>query len=73
MRYYRSYKEKRSKIVGKIIIGIDPGKARYHAVIVNTAGIPTGKTFSFSVNYDGFRKKLCGDFYSTFFPAVFKK
>jgi len=58
MRYYRSYKEKRSKIVGKIIIGIDPGNARHHAVIINATGIPTGKTFSFSVSYNGFRKRL---------------
>jgi len=58
MKSYRSYQEKRSNVVDKIIIGIDPGKARHHAVIINANGIPTGKTFSFSVSYDGFRKKL---------------
>lgn len=58
MRSYRSYQEKRSKAADKIIIGIDPGKTRHHAVIINATGIPTGKAFSFSVNYDGFRKRL---------------
>lgn len=58
MKSYRSYQDKRSKVFGKIVIGIDPGKDRHHAVIVDANGIPTGKTFSFSVNYDGFRKRL---------------
>jgi len=58
MRSYRSYQEKRSGVVGKVIIGIDPGKARHHAVIINATGIPIGKTFSFSVSYNEFRKKL---------------
>ena len=58
MRSYRSYQEKRSKIKGKTIIGIDPGKSKHQVVIIDATGIPTGKTFSFSVNYEGFRKKL---------------
>lgn len=58
MRSYRSYQEKRSKAADKTIIGIDPGKSKHQAVIIDTTGIPTGKTFSFSVNYEGFRKKL---------------
>jgi transposase len=58
MKSYRSYQEKRSKVAGKMIIGIDPGKSRHQAVIIDASGIPTGKSFSFSVSYDGFRKKL---------------
>ena len=58
MKSYRSYQEKRTKIMGKIIIGIDPGKYRHQAVIIDANGIPIGKTFSFSVSYEGFRKKL---------------
>lgn len=58
MRSYRSYQEKRSKINGKIIVGIDPGKARHHAVIIDADGLPVGKQFSFSVSNDGFRIKL---------------
>ena len=58
MKSYRSYQDKRSNVFGKMIIGIDPGKGRHQAVIIDSAGIPTGKSFSFSVSYDGFRKKL---------------
>ncbi|NQV18862.1 MAG: IS110 family transposase [Armatimonadetes bacterium] len=58
MRYYRSYQEKRAQFTGKTIIGIDPGKDRHHAVIIDANGIPIGKTFSFSVSYQGFRKRL---------------
>ena len=58
MRYYRSYQEKRAKVTSKTIIGIDPGKDRHHAVIIDANSIPLGKTFSFSVSYQGFRKRL---------------
>ena len=61
MKSYRSYQEKRTKIMGKIIIGIDPGKYRHQAVIIDANGIPIGKTFSFSVSYEGFRKRLWED------------
>ena len=58
MKTYRSYQEKRRKTTDKIIIGIDPGKSQHQAVIIDAGGIPTGKTFSFAVSYEGFRKKL---------------
>ena len=49
MRSYRSYQNKRTRIAGKTIIGIDPGKIKHQAVIVDKTGIPVEKTFSFSV------------------------
>ncbi|MEA1897684.1 MAG: IS110 family transposase [Bacteroidota bacterium] len=58
MRSYRAYQERRSNVSGKTIIGIDPGKSRHQAVIIDTTGIPVGKTFSFSVNHKGYHEKL---------------
>ena len=58
MRSYRSYQKKRGKAAEKTIIGIDPGKSRHQAVIIDANGIPTGKTFSFAVNYKGYYEKL---------------
>ena len=51
MRSYRSYQERRTIIAGKTIIGIDPGKTKHQAVIIDKTGIPVEKTFSFSVCY----------------------
>ena len=58
MRSYLSYQAKRSSVTDKTIIGIDPGKSRHQAVIIDANGIPKGKTFSFSVNYKGYHEKL---------------
>ena len=58
MRSYRSYQAKRSNVEDKTIIGIDPGKSRHQAVIIDTSGIPIGKTFSFAVNHQGYHEKL---------------
>ncbi len=58
MRSYRSYQKKRVKAAGKTIIGIDPGKTKHQAVIIDADGIPTGKTFSFAVNHKGYHEKL---------------
>ena len=58
MKSYQSYQKKRSKITGKTIIGIDPGKSRHQAVIIDVSGIPVGKTFSFAVDHKGFHEKL---------------
>jgi transposase len=58
MRSYSSYQAKRSNVADKTIIGIDPGKTRHQAVIIDAGGIPIGKTFSFSVDYTGYHEKL---------------
>lgn len=58
MKSYRSYQAKRSEAADKTIIGIDPGKNRHQAVIIDAGGIPKGKTFSFAVNYIGYHEKL---------------
>lgn len=58
MKSYRSYQKKRIKVADKTIIGIDPGKSRHQAVIIDAGGIPIGKTFSFAVNHQGYHEKL---------------
>jgi len=58
MKSYQSYQTKRSNVADKTIIGIDPGKSRHQAVIIDATGIPIGRTFSFSVNHKGYHEKL---------------
>ena len=58
MKSYRSYQKKRISAADKTIIGIDPGKSRHQAVIIDANGIPRGKTFSFAVNHNGYHEKL---------------
>ena len=55
---YSYYQTRKSYIRGKIVIGIDPAKARHQAVIIDENGIRIGKSFSFSVNYRGFHTTL---------------
>jgi len=54
----KSLEVKRHFIKNKVIIGIDPAKKKHQAVIIDTAGIPIGKSFKFSNNYQGFNIDL---------------
>ena len=58
MRSYQALQEKRNFIHGKIIIGIDPGKDKHQAVILDNTGVTLGNPFLFAVNYDGFTQTL---------------
>lgn len=51
---FKKYQEKRKYISGKVIVGIDPGKERHQATIVDGEGIQRGKSFSFGVSHEGF-------------------
>ena len=46
--------EKRQFISRKIIIGIDPAKDKHQVRIIDSSGIPLGKTFSFRNDYNGY-------------------
>ncbi|MBC8554210.1 MAG: transposase [Candidatus Brocadiales bacterium] len=46
--------EKREFIKGKIIIGIDPVQGKHQVRIIDSNGVPLGKTFSFRNDYNGF-------------------
>jgi len=52
------YLQKKAWISGKTVIGIDPGKDRHQAVVIDGHGIMKGKPFSFGVNQKGFNEKL---------------
>jgi transposase len=55
---FRTYHEKRKSISGKTIIGIDPGKERHQAAVIDEQGIQKGKSFSFKVSHEGFNITL---------------
>jgi transposase len=42
----------------KIIIGIDPAKAKHQAAMINVDGVQIEKSFSFSVSAEGFHREL---------------
>ncbi|MFQ5752691.1 MAG: transposase [bacterium] len=50
--------EKREIVSGKIIIGMDPAKDKHQVRILDSNRIPTGKTFSFKNDYNGFHNVL---------------
>lgn len=49
---------KRHYISDKFIVGIDPAKHKHQAMVLDSAGVPVGKSFSFSNSYNGFLFKL---------------
>ncbi|RMD66373.1 IS110 family transposase [Candidatus Pacearchaeota archaeon] len=51
---YKILETKRKAIAEKIIVGIDPGKEKHQAAVLNRAGIHQ-KTFTFQVNPQGYR------------------
>lgn len=55
---YQALEDKRRAIAGKIIIGIDPGKASHQAVVLDEHGFQIGKPFSFAQSYAGYHHTL---------------
>ena len=49
---------KRHFVSGKFVVGIDPAKYKHQALVLDPAGLPLGKSFSFSHSYNGFHFKL---------------
>ena len=54
---YKVLESKRKSIIGKIIIGIDPGKETHQASVLDRFGVHQ-KSFTFQVNSDGYMKML---------------
>jgi hypothetical protein len=48
----------RRLIDGKTIVGIDPAKLKHQAAVIDAARNQLGKSFSFSVSFDGFTTTL---------------
>lgn len=58
---FKALQIKRQFIPQKYVVGIDPAKAKHQAVILDSHGIISGKSFSFSNShrgYDNFLKKV---------------
>jgi transposase len=58
MKKFKALQTKRHLILNKNIIGIDPGKSKQQAVVLNAVGILIGSPFTFRNNYWGFHKIL---------------
>ena len=52
------YRQKRELVAGRVVLGIDPGKKRHTAWMLDTDGLPRGRAFSFSVDHHGFEEVL---------------
>ena len=50
--------KKRRLIDGKIIVGIDPAKAKHQAAVIDPTGDQVGKSFSFDVSTQGYTTTL---------------
>lgn len=60
MRYrsYKKYQEKKMKITGKKVAGIDPASEKHEVTVVDENGIQVGGSFSISVSHKGFNEEL---------------
>lgn len=55
---FKALEEKRRLIAGRIIVGIDPGKASPPAVVLDENGFQMGKPFTFAQSYAGYHHSL---------------
>ncbi len=57
-RSYQQYQEKKRKISGKTIVGIDPAKEKHQVTVVDGEGLQVGGSFSIPVNFRGYNEEL---------------
>lgn len=55
---FKALQEKKQFIANRMVVGVDPAKARHQAAIVDHQGIQLGPSFSFPVSYEGFHHTL---------------
>ncbi|MFQ5640611.1 MAG: hypothetical protein ACE5IR_21745 [bacterium] len=60
---YKILENKRKSIAEKIVVGIDPGKEKHQAAVLDRLGVHQ-KTFTFKVSSQGYRVCCGGDFKS---------
>lgn len=60
MKLYKLQKlqQKRQFVAGRLIVGIDPAKAKHEAQVLDSDGLPVGSSFSFATSYSGFNERL---------------
>lgn len=55
---YQKHMERKKKLAGMRIVGIDPASRKHQAVVLDEKGIQQGHSFSFPVSYDGYEVRL---------------
>jgi len=55
---YLRYLERKQKISGKRIVGIDTAKESHQAAVIDERCMQVGTSFSFQTNYEGYNRKL---------------
>jgi transposase len=54
----KAYQEKRQAILGKSVLGIDPGKLKHAGAVLDASGVQQGSNFRFEINREGFDQTL---------------
>ena len=54
----KAYQEKRQAILGKPVLGIDPGKQKHAGSVLDASGVQQGNAFRFEVSREGYDETL---------------
>ena len=54
----KAYQEKRQAILGKPVLGIDPGKQKHAGAVLDAGGVQQGNAFRFEVSREGYDETL---------------
>jgi len=57
-RGYQKYIERKKRLSGKRVAGIDPASQKHQVAIIDEEGIQVGRSFSFPVSYRGYTENL---------------
>ncbi len=57
-RSYQQYQEKKRKISGKTVVGIDPAKEKHQVTVVDGEGLQVGGSFSILLIAERLKKSL---------------
>jgi len=57
-RGYQKFADRRRRLAGKHVVGIDPASEKHQAAVLDREGIQIGRSFAFPVNYEGYETKL---------------
>lgn len=55
---YKKHQERKSKVAGMKVIGIDPSKEKHQVTVVDEQGIQMGNSFTITVTHKGFNEDL---------------
>jgi transposase len=55
---YKKHQERKQKIAGMKVIGIDPAKEKHQVTVLDERGIQMGNSFSINVSHKGFNEEL---------------